>query len=209
MPNFATDADLLAYDPALFIDLPIPAEQTLRVDDAAVAGTTLTSVAGGFDVLSVGHVLTLRSTHADAGSHAVAAIPDPNTVDLATPPLHLAAHATLTVIGRTFREQTGIVHDELLRAIGLDPDDPRHGLDETAVRSVNLMRHLETLGTLALIYGAAAETSAESNVFAGRAALYCRRFQAALASATVLIDTNGDGHPDLRRTPQATRLVRV
>jgi hypothetical protein len=178
----------------------------LRLEDGSLTGATLSSPIGGFDALAVGDVLALRSGPGDSGAHAIASIIDDHTVELATRPTHLAAASALTVIARTFRAQAAPVHERLLRSIGLDPDDPTHGLGASAVVSTNLMRHLEALGTLAELYAAAA---ADAPGFARRAEVYRRRFHDALLSAPVLIDTDGDGQPDVRRMPSVSRLVRV
>jgi len=211
MPNetFATDADLLDYEPRVFIDMPVPPRQKLKITDGDLAGTSLTSQTGGFVQLLPDDVLVVRSGSGDAGAHAVASVIDDHAVELATQPAHLDAAHALTVVARSFAPQLQRVHAELLRTIGLDPDDPSLAIDQSAVLSTRLMRHLAALGTLAAIYESAGAAEPDPMPITKRAAFYRQRFNAALLSAHVLIDTDGDGQPDVRRALGLGRLIRA
>src|SRR5690606_33857127 len=46
--NFSTDRDLLAYEPTVFADVPVAAQQRVDVDDGALVDTTLSSSAADF-----------------------------------------------------------------------------------------------------------------------------------------------------------------
>jgi len=101
------------------------------------------------------------------------------------------------------------VHGELMRAIGIDVDDPDETLGEASVISLGVMRRLETLGTLGRAYAAAVALVGDNRAINEKAARYRLRFASALNAAQVLVDTDGDGHADVWRTPGVARLTRV
>ena len=207
--NFSTDADLLVWEPRLFLDVPLEGQERLRVSDGEAVGNVITSVTGGFSALSPADVVVLRSSPADALCRAVASVADDHAVALAIEPYGLAATTGLTVSARTFGPQRSAVHEQLMEAIGLGSEDPSHGLDESAVVSVGLMRRLEVLGTLWRAYDAARSGGGSDEALAAHAGRYRTLFAEALGSARVLIDSDGDGRADLWRLPAAARLMRV
>ncbi|MBI1373912.1 MAG: hypothetical protein GC159_14410 [Phycisphaera sp.] len=204
MPNFITDADLLAYEPNVFNDLPFASQRTLQVTDAAVSGTTVTSATGGFDALSAGDVAIVADV-----AHAVASITDDNTLELTAAPVALSATTGLTLTARTLAAQATLVHGELMRAVGIDADDPDETLDESSIVSVGVMRRLEALGALSRAYAAAVALVGDNEAINAKAAAYRQRFAMALSGAQVLVDTDGDGRADVWRTPGVVRLTRV
>jgi len=208
--NFSVDADLLAYEPALFVDVPLDGQTVLRVDDGEATGTVLTSATGGFDELAPGDVVVLRVNEAEQITRAVQSVTDDNTLALTVEPIGLSAGTALTVLARTFEPQRALIHEQLMQAIGLSPDDPSHDLNEADVVSVGLMRRLETLGTLWRVYEAAMSGRGGGNgEMAAYASQYRQMFSDALAGARVLIDTDGDGRANLWRVPAVAKLVRT
>jgi hypothetical protein len=208
MANFSSDADLLAYEPNVFFDLPFASQRRLRVTDGALAGVTLTSAAGGLSILAEGDVLVISASAGEAAVGIVAAVVDDHTVTLADA-VALSATSSLAVEARTLRPQATIVHEELMRAIGIDPDDSGELLDESSIVSVSLMKRLECLGTLSRAYAAAIALAGDNDAVSGKAAAYHQRFQWALNAAQVLIDADGDGEADVWRSPGVARLTRV
>lgn len=207
--NFSVDADLLAYEPALFVDVPLDGQTVLQVTDAEVTGVVLTSSTGGFDELAPGDVVVLRVNDSEQITRAVQSVTDDNTLALTVEPIGLSSGTGLTVLARTFEPQRDVIHEQLMEAIGLSPDDPAHGLDEADVVSVGLMRRLETLGTLWRVYEAAMSGRGGDDEMAAQASRYRQMFADALAGARVLIDTDGDGRANLWRVPAAAKLVRA
>jgi len=204
MPNFSTDADLLAYEPHVFTDLPFAAQRLLRISDAAVADTTVTSDTGGFAALSPGYVVIC-----EAMSYAIESITDDNTLELAQAPVDLSATEGLTLTVPTLAPQATLVHDELLRAIGIDVDDPAASLTEQSIVSRQLMQRLEAVGTLAHAYAAAVALVGDNETIHAKAERYRLRYRRALHVAQILIDTDGDGLADAWRSPGVARLTRV
>ena len=218
--NFSTDRDLLALEPALFHDVPWVGQQRVEVDDAAVMGTTVLSPTADFvgaQVEAGGVVLIERVAHEvvrrlDASSLEVSllrtrlaepAIPGPFAEDGDEP-------TGRRLVVRTFGPQAAMVHDSLLRLLGIDLHDARPGaLGEDAVVSLSVMVRLETLGTLERVFSGAAALTGDNQMLLYKAGEYRRRFRQATAQASVLLDTNGDGHADERRRLGIGRLVRV
>ncbi|MHB1156094.1 MAG: hypothetical protein ACYC26_04565 [Phycisphaerales bacterium] len=200
MANYSNDADLLMLEPGLFVDLPLVGQTKLKVTDGELTGNVLSSVTGGFNSLAPGDVVVIRSSESDGAAWAVNTITDDHTLSLAFEPTGLNATIALTVMARTLSPQAGEIHDQLLRAVGIDGDDAGSELTEVSVLSIGLMKRLEALGTLELAYrGAGMEMKAGE---------YRRRFAEAMRGARVLIDTDGDGLADVWRMPGVGRLVR-
>lgn len=210
--NFSTDRDLLALEPNVFRDVPFVAQQRVAVNDGVLTGTTLSSAEADFAAAQVGAgnvVLIDRVAYevierVDEGTLTVsllrarlsdAAIPGPEAIDL-------------EVRVRTFAPQAALVHDSLLRLLGIDPDDA-DGLTEDAVVSLSVMARLEAVGTLERIYSGAAALGGDNEMLPIKAREYGRRFHLAASQATVLIDVDGDGHADERRHLGLIRLARV
>ncbi len=82
-------------------------------------------------------------------------------------------------MARTFDLQASLVHDSLLRLIGIEPDDPDNELTEDSVVSLGLMHRLEALGTLERIYSSAFALVGDNAALREKAREYRRRFQAA------------------------------
>jgi hypothetical protein len=208
MANFSTDADLLAHEPNVFFDLPFAAQRRLRITDGSLAGLILSSNTGGLSILTDGDVLVLSTSPQESVTAVVASALDDQTVTLAGKPV-ISATSNLIVEARTFEPQITVVHEELMRAIGIDPDDSGELLDESTIVSVTLMRRLECLGTLSRAYAAAVSVTGDSAAISAKASAWRQRFQWALNSAQVLIDTDGDGEADVWRSPGIARLTRV
>lgn len=203
MPTFSADSDLLALEPAIFADLPLAGQRLVQVSDAAISGSTLTSSTGGFSVLSPGHVALIQNTPLP-----IASIAGNTSLSLTRAPIGLSASSGLNLEVRTFAPQAELIYRELLHAVGVDPEDPA-GLDESAIVSLDLMRRLETLGVVSRAYQAAIAPVGDDPAIRRKAADYRDRFIRALGEARVLIDLDGDGRPDVWRTPGVARLIRV
>jgi hypothetical protein len=201
--NFSTDRDLIAIEPNLFIDVPLVGQERLRVADGVVAGTTLTSVSADFIGAGVGagSVVLVSSV-----PHEVVGLVDANNLDVSLlrenivdPAIPSRDGSDLEVVVRTYAPQAAVVHDILLKLIGIDTDDPGNHLTEAAVVSKSLMARLEALGVLARVYAAAAGVAGENEQVRQKAADYERRYNTACRAATVLLDVDGDGVAEVRR----------
>ncbi len=211
--NFATDTDLLRYEPTLFNDLPWSSQQRIHVHDGHVTGTSLSSATANFNAACVeaGDVVL-----AGGIPHEVLGRPDDHTLTISRVRVRPLDYAIvpepgdqLEVIIRTFSHQTAIVHGYLLQMLDIDVDDPSCGLDEDSIVSLSVMVRLEVLGSLQRIYNSSLSLSGDNQMLMHKAGEYTRRFKSACNRAAVLIDTDGDGYGDERRTISFTRLSRV
>jgi len=211
--NFSTDRDLVVYEPTLFTDAPFIAQQRVSVTDGALTGTQLTSVDADFAAAQVeaGSIVLIDKT-----PYEVIERSDAQTLTVSLLRNRLSDEAIpgtdgtdLVVKVRTFAPQAAILHDTLLRLLGIEPDDPDAPLTEDSVVSLSVMARLEALGTLERIYSGAAAITGDNAQLREKAGEYGRRFHLAAARSTVLIDVDDDGHADERRHLGLVRLSRV
>lgn len=211
--NFSTDRDLLAIEPAVFEDVPFAAQKRVQVTDAVISGTTLTSATADFALAQVdeGSVVLINGV-----AHEVLSRTDANTLEVSLPRAHTSdsgipgGDATdAELIARTFSPQAELVHDGLLRLIGVDPDDPEPELTEDSILSRSLLSRIEALGTLELVYAGAASLIGDNDTLLMKAGEYRRRFRQACTSAVVSLDTDGDGLADQRVALGSVSLTRV
>lgn len=211
--NFSTDRDLLAIEPAIFEDVPFAAQKRLQVADASVSGTTLTSASADFVAAQIdtGSVVLIAGVAFEVLSRT-----DANTLEVSLPRTHKTDPGVpggdgtgLELIARTFAPQAELVHDSLLRLVGIDPEDAGAELTESSILSVALMARIEALGTLELVYAGAASLLGDNDTLLMKAGEYRRRFRQARDGAVVSLDTDGDGMAD-RRLPLGTiRFTRI
>lgn len=215
--NFSTDRDLLALEPNVFVDVPFLAQQRLRVRDGEIQGTTLSSATADFEAAGVdagsvvvvmrgGRGLPLEVLGRVDRQILTVSLPRARLSDGPIPP---EGGNGLEVVVRSFAPQAALVHDVILRMLGIEPDDPLGLVGEESIVTLSVVAHLEALGTLERVYSAAAAIVGENQELWRKAELYRERFAQACRRATVLLDADGDGVGDKRICPGVANLVRV
>ncbi|MEO1235563.1 MAG: hypothetical protein AAFX76_02115 [Planctomycetota bacterium] len=212
--NFSTDRDLLAFEPTLFHDVPWVGQRRVNADDAMMTDTTLSSPSSDF---ISGQVETGGVVLIDRRAFEVVSREDAQTLTvsllrsrLIDAPIPGGDGGPYPITVRTFAPQAALVHDGLLRLLGVDADSGApEALSEDAVVSLSVMARLEALGTLERVYSGAAALTGDNQGLLYKAGEYRRRFRHATSQASVLLDTNGDGHADERRRLGVVRLQRV
>ncbi|WP_428387598.1 hypothetical protein [Mucisphaera sp.] len=208
--NFSLDRDLLAYEPMVFVDVPFAAQERVSVSDGVLDGTMLSSLTAEFVSRGVdpGSVVLINRV-----AHEVIAVTDEGTLEI-TGVRNAGDDACsasfdgegLSVIVRTFAPQAALVHDLLLRLLGLEGEG---GLNEDAVVSLGSMARLECLGALELIYSAAVSMGSQDEALLTKATLYRERFRRACRATSIEVDVDGDGRADERRRLGLISLFRV
>ena len=210
--NFATDRDLLMFEPHLFRDVPLISQQRLNSNDAQLASGVLICGSANFVSLgvTVGDVVLANDqplevlARTDAQTLSVSLI-RADITHAAIPP---ADAGQITLVIRSFQPQITLVHNTLLRLIGIDPQDPDATFGADAIVSTSLMAKLETLGALEHIYTASFALTGENQTVQTKADHYHKQFQQALAQANISIDVDADGQVDRQAQPAVAKLIR-
>lgn len=214
---FTSDRDLLMYEPRLFLDTVWVGQRLVSTTGFVTSGVLVASGAT-FTTIGVmpGHVLNYRDA-----SYEVVQVLGATQLGLSVPraspedPVILAPDSVNSSARiYTFRHQMLIVHEQILRMVGIEPElEPQPGealVTEASIVNPGALRRLEALGTLHLVFAAASASGAvgEGSVLADKAAMYRERFAAERERVNVLIDMDGDGRPDAARRPTVMHLVR-
>ncbi len=213
---FATDRDLLALEPRLFHDIAWSAQRLLDVTNASVnsAGTMLTipavdlaalGIAEGFVAVVAGVPLEVLE-RTSATTLTVSRLRAVHT----EPPIPAAPGSNLKATISTFRPQISLVHDQMLRTIGIEPGEPSApgAPAETDITNPRALILAESLGALHLIFSAAAALVSEDSPLWAKARMYRERFTLERRRLTVEIDLDADGEPDAIRRPNAIQFAR-
>jgi len=209
-----TDRDLLLLEPSLFRDLAWVGQRLVRAQ-ATIAGTTITLSSPDVTLeaadITAGHVVSFDGVGYEVLarlSPTTATISRPRTHpdDLAIPPTPWAAPAPAEFT--TFAPQIAIVRDQLLRMLGIDPDDPESSPAPSAITNPRALTLPNTLGALHLIYAAAAAPQRRDGHLHDRADMYRRRFAQERLRAVVRLDLNADGIADATRRLSIAQLSR-
>lgn len=214
---FASDRDLLMYEPRLFLDAVWVGQRLFSGTGLVVSGVLAASGALFTTIgIAPGNVVNYKDA-----SYEVVQVLGATQLGLSVPrasaedPVILAPDSASTSVSiYTFRHQLLIVHEQILRMIGIEPElvaQPGETLvTESSIVNPTALRRLEALGALHLVFAAASASGAvgEGSVFSEKAAMYRERFAAERERVSVLIDTDGDGRADATRRPTVMHLVR-
>ncbi|WP_432798404.1 hypothetical protein [Poriferisphaera sp. WC338] len=211
--NFSTDRDLLVYEPSLFKDVAFVGQQVVSVTDGVLSGTSLQSITADFVEADIetGHVAMINNVPFEVVNRVSA-----NELEVSLLRTQLSDSAIpgqdgsgLAVTVHTFGPQISVVHEGLMTLLGADRDEPGKVLSDDAVVSVTVMARLETLGTLERIYSGVMVFGEASEDVLLRANRYRRMFEEARARAIVMVDIDGDGYADERRSLGLIRFMRT
>ena len=218
---FSADRDLLALEPNLFRDVAWSAQTRLSASDASVTSTTLTSASSNFasariapGMVALVNEAPLEIVSVDSDTTLTISRLRDTADDDPIPPLPVASGGSLRVA--TFGPQRGIVHRQLLAALGLDPapspDDEEEGTPRPHAGNVvntHDLALIESLGALHLILSSAAALVGEASTLWTKAALYRDRFDHARRRLGAHLDLDNDGVADAIRHITVMHLTRA
>jgi len=213
---FCNDIDLLHWEPALLKDATF-APQTLISGTGNLAGATFTISSGSFITAHVEAQQVIVLGGAIAGTFPIASVDSATQLTISvlydgllpeSGPGVVSAVGTatgLTYTIRTFWAQRRIVSDLIQQAAGVSPGETA----AAAITNPAVLRRVCALGTLQLIYSALAAAATSPEPLNARADLYERMYKRALRNASVGVDTDGDGAPDVVRPLNLLELQRA
>lgn len=214
---FATDRDLLVLEPHLMRDVAWLGQRLVN-GTGTVAGTTLTLVSSDADLaaagVGAGHVVLVggvayevlaRLSATSATISRLRAGPG----EPALPPTPIATPTSVVVL--TFAPQIGLVHEQVLRMLGLKSGATQgEEIGEDRVSNPRDLARVEALGAVHLVLAAASAPGDGiwNEGLLARAKVYRERFASERVRATALIDLDGDGEPDASRRMNVVQFVR-
>jgi len=210
---FATDRDLLILEPTLYRDIAWAGQRRINVTDAVVVGAVLTSATADFIAADIkpGHVALLNATalevvSRDSATQLTVSLIRDDTADVPlAPPAATAAALVIT----TFGPQITTIHDQLLRALGIEPADPTATPNQNNITNPQAVAHLESLGALHLVFAAAAALATNQDTLWAKAQNYRDRFVANRNRLAVGVDLDNDGLPDATRRLNTIQFIRA
>lgn len=214
----ATDHNLLALEPTLFNEIRWAAQTLLDNAPGVLAPSGLSLTVTDIDLTSrairPGHVAILDGLSVEIIDVALPATllisrPRASSADPPIPVLRKTLPiASITI--STFAPQIGIVHEQLLRAIGIEPDAPDvpGAVTTDSITNPGALARVEALGALHLIFAAASAMVGEQSILAHKAAMYRERFAQDRRRLAVAIDLDGDGVAEAVRRPNIFQLTR-
>ena len=213
---FATDRDLLVLEPSLVRDVGWVGQRLVK-GSGDIAGTTLTMTSQdvGFDdvgveaggVVVAGGVVYEIIERQGVDTLTISRMRGSTDGDLLTP----SPVDGVSVEVPTFGPQLAMVHGQVLRMLGIDPDGAAGigEVTESNITNPGALVLLESLGALHLVFAAAAALASDNSPAAYKAGLYRERFALERGRAAVRVDTDGDGVADATRRPSVVQLVRA
>ncbi|RMH11874.1 MAG: hypothetical protein D6695_08120 [Planctomycetota bacterium] len=212
---FATDRDLLVLEPALFREVSWLGQRLVSGTGSA-SGTALTMSSQDvlFDAAGVGagHVVLVNQTAyevIDRVSSTVLTISRlrESSQDV---PIPVAGASGAEVVVATFGPQIAMVHRQVMRMLGIEPDaEPVQGeVSEASIINASVFARLEALGALHVVYAGSSSALGPDTPHAKKAEFYRMRFGDERQRAAAMIDLDGDGQPDAVRRLNIIQLMR-
>lgn len=167
----------------------------VTLDAAGVGPGSVVSIAGvAYEVIARqgGTQATISRLRADSSAQAL-------------PPSPVSSAEAIIA---TFAPQRRLVHDQLLRMLGIEPSDGSAEVSESSILNPDALRPLECLGTLHMIY-ASASAGDPASVLGARAEMYRARFAIERQRAAAVLDLDADGIGDATRRFNLIQFVRA
>ena len=216
MAYFASDRDLLVYEPNLFRDVGWLGQRLVN-GTGSISGSTLTmsSQDVAFDAAGVtaGHVVVVAGTAYEvmtrvSGTALTISRLRDDTSSAGLPPSAATSQAAMVP---TFIPQIAVAHRQVLRMLSIEPQDPVQAdvPGQSAITNPGALTRLVCFGTLAIVWDAAGIVGGPASDAGQRAGMYRARFLEERRRVGVRIDEDGDGVVDATRSVGTFTIVRV
>jgi hypothetical protein len=217
MVTFSNDADVLKYEPAVFVEL-YPAGQVLTAGSGGtLSGTTFTASGADFVSahVSAGGVIYLRSadggldgayeiTSVDGATQLTVSVVRTDSGDDAVAP---PAATEVSYRVSTFGPQAGEVGFQLTEYFGISPGNPSSEIDVEDVLDSEVLRRASAFAVIAGTYASLASKAADEN-FWKKSLYYQKLFEKARERCRLSIDLDHDGVAEFTKGAASVRLIR-
>ena len=204
-----TDRDVLQIEPSVYVDALGAATILSEVDNATLAGNTLSFLEPVLEGVRSSHVAVVRGEaleilHPVGTAHLQVRRPLADTeCPTAVPPPGSGLNVKIVTLDRTLRVVQHWACDALEVALdGVDGDGRPVVVDEGG------LKRFIAYETLARAFAAAAAQAPDDESLAVRAALYQAHADKARRMVSVRVDTTGDGSADATRRMAGGRMRR-
>ena len=215
MPFFCSDADLLAWEPSVFLETVFVHQSLLREATVTLAGTALTVSGASLVAAGVLPGMVAQLTTADGSFTQLAEIVSLESPTAATVSALRARHSepaippltqgTLKLTIISFRPQIVATGAALLAHVGITSEG-----DTTSPAYADLAGFAPTcaFATLAALFRTLTENKHATNLTFTKHDFYAGLAQAARQTLAATIDQDGDGVPETRITAGSRAPVR-
>lgn len=210
---FASDRDLLVYEPRLFDEVAFASQTVASWSSGEIASDGLTLALAGVDLAALGvdagWVVVIDGVAAEVLGRVDATTLTVSRVRASAgdAPMPLVAGKGLSVRIATFRPQIGVVHEQVLASLGVG-SAAGGALDESSIVNAAALKRVESFGALYLVFSGAAALVGYDSVLWQKAQMYLARYGSERVRVSALVDTDGDGVADATRRMNVMQLVR-
>lgn len=217
MTAFSNDADILKYEPMLFIELFLPSQVLTEGSGGILSGTSFSASQAGFisSQVSAGCVIYLQSADktlesvyeivsVDSETQLTVSVLRSNSSD--SPIAPPGAEDVFYRIS-TFMPQANEVGFELTQYFGIRPGNPASQYDVDDILDAGVLRGVSVYAVISVVYAMLADNTNDDN-FRAKSMHYQKLYTRARGRCRLCIDSDLDEIVDISKIGASGRLVR-
>ncbi|MFC1780940.1 hypothetical protein ACFLZ8_01570 [Planctomycetota bacterium] len=217
MTAFSNDADILKFEPILFVELYLPSQVLAEGSGGTLNGTSFGASGGDFlsSQISAGCVLYLQSADktldcvyeivsVDSETQLSVSVIRADSDDL---PIAPPGAEDVSYRISTFMPQANQVGFELTQYFGIRPGNPASPYDVDDILDTNVLRQASVYAVISAVYSMLAGNSENEN-FRAKSLHYQQLYTKAKSRCRLCIDIDSDENVDISRIGSSARLVR-